>query len=512
MVRLACVDIPFFSLQVLFRREPDWKKGPAAVVDRDEPTGRILSINEAARRRGVRPGLSYGQALSLAGELRAAAVAQGTLDAARREVMELLSGFTPEVEPVRVDHQEADDIGTFWLNASGLDMLYPQLSIWMQEARTALERRGFLSVIAVGFTRFGSYIVARSRRKPIVLSSAQAEEQLARRAPLRGLPLSPRSLELLQRLGVQTVGDFLDLPAEGVARRFGREARATFQWAHRERIPMQPITLDRNASLIRRLDDPVGNLLLLTAYVDELLDELFQIVTRKQRLVASIRLELYGDKELRSREQIRPAAPTDKAGVLKSLCRLRLSARQYDGGIDRIVMSAEEILPIHRNGELFDSVRRQATEAGRRAFALIRARFGNDSIRRPILLDEHLPEKRYAWEEVAEPLFPSVVKRAEATADGEPPARSQKPFSEAGPKNAALARTSRVVRRLYECDAPPELDGKTARLIAGPFVYTGKWWQPEERREYFFARSRRGLLWIYREAGREVFRVQGVVD
>lgn len=508
MVRLACVDIPFFSLQLLFRREPDWEKGPAAVVDRDEPTGRILSINEAARRRGIRPGLSYGQALSLAGELRAAAVEQGVLDEGRREVLELLYGFTPEVEPVRVDCQEADDIGTFWLNASGLDMLYPQLSIWTQEALAALQACGFLAVIAVGFTRFGSYIVARSRRKSIVLSSARAEEQLARRAPLRGLPLSPRSLELLQRLGVETVGDFLDLPSEGVARRFGREARATFQWAHRERVPMQPISLDRNASLIRRLDDPVGNLLLLTAYVDELLDELFRIVARKQRLVASISLELYGEEAPRARELIRPATPTDEAGVLKSLCRLRLSAQQYDGGIDRIEVSAEEIKPIHRNGELFDSVRRQATEAGRRAFALIRARFGNDSIRRPILLDEHLPEKRYAWEQVDTPLFPSVVKRSETSS-----ARSSKTLSEAGQENTALARTSRVVRRLYELDAPRELDGKTARLIAGPFVYTGNWWRPEEQREYFFARSREGeLLWIYRETGREVFRVQGVVD
>ena len=31
--RLACVDLPAFPLQLLLRRQPEFREGPAAVVD-----------------------------------------------------------------------------------------------------------------------------------------------------------------------------------------------------------------------------------------------------------------------------------------------------------------------------------------------------------------------------------------------------------------------------------------------------------------------------------------------
>ncbi|HUX22384.1 MAG TPA: hypothetical protein VMW69_14165, partial [Spirochaetia bacterium] len=407
---------------------------------------------------------------------------------------------------------------TFWLNASGLEMLYTSLAEWTAAALSSLEAHGFFAVIAVGFTRFGSYIAARSRRKSIVFTSEAQEEQTMRRAPLRGLPLAPPVLELLHRLGVETVGDFLDLPAEGVAKRFGREAREIFRWAHRERLPIQPIALDRNASITRRLDDPVGNFILLTAYVDELLDELMGMVVAKQRLVASVTLELYEGDEERGREQIQPAVPTGEASVLKALSRLRISEQSYEGLIDRIEVCAEEILPIHRDGELFASVRHQAREAGKRAVALIRARFGNDAVRHAVLRDEHLPEKRYAWEAVTEPLFPNH-REGSLTGEMEPEVQAAG-RSSPGASGAALkavsaqsSRTLRVVRRLFEGSPPAGPAPGSVRLIAGPFIYTGKWWQSEERREYYFARSGHGgLLWIYRDEQTEGWTVQGLVD
>ena len=66
MVRLACVDLPAFPLQLLLRRHPEWASYPAAVVAEDKPQGLILWVNERARQQGVLPGLRYAAALSLA--------------------------------------------------------------------------------------------------------------------------------------------------------------------------------------------------------------------------------------------------------------------------------------------------------------------------------------------------------------------------------------------------------------------------------------------------------------
>ena len=74
MSRIACIDVPALPLQVLLQREPSWRRHPVAVVDRDEPQGRILWVNEAARQARILPGRRYAEGLSLSAELRAASV------------------------------------------------------------------------------------------------------------------------------------------------------------------------------------------------------------------------------------------------------------------------------------------------------------------------------------------------------------------------------------------------------------------------------------------------------
>ena len=64
MDRLACVDLPVLPLQLLLRRHPDWRRQPAAVVDRDKAQGTLLWVNEAARQKRILPGMRYATALS----------------------------------------------------------------------------------------------------------------------------------------------------------------------------------------------------------------------------------------------------------------------------------------------------------------------------------------------------------------------------------------------------------------------------------------------------------------
>ena len=82
MDRMACIDLPFFPIQVLLRRYPDWHNLPVAVVDYDKPQGTILWLNEHAKALRVRPGMRYAAGLSLARDLRAAAVPSPEIDKA----------------------------------------------------------------------------------------------------------------------------------------------------------------------------------------------------------------------------------------------------------------------------------------------------------------------------------------------------------------------------------------------------------------------------------------------
>ena len=178
-VRLGCVDLPAFPLQLLLRRHPEWRAYPAAVVAEDKPQGLLLWVNEKARRQGVLPGLRYAAAFSLASTLRAGQVLPAEIDKAVDELVNALNCFTPEVEPAN------EEPGVFWLNGAGLQRLHGSPQQWAHDIYQNLRRRGFTVNLAVGFTRFGTYAIAKAKKGATVFDNPEAERTAACKAPLQ---------------------------------------------------------------------------------------------------------------------------------------------------------------------------------------------------------------------------------------------------------------------------------------------------------------------------------------
>ena len=63
MDRMACVNLPVLTVQLLLRRHPDWKNHPVAVVEADKPQGTILQVNSRARSYRIMPGMRYAAAI-----------------------------------------------------------------------------------------------------------------------------------------------------------------------------------------------------------------------------------------------------------------------------------------------------------------------------------------------------------------------------------------------------------------------------------------------------------------
>src|SRR5699024_440084 len=131
MDRLACVDLPAFPLQLLLAREPAWRDLPTAVVEEARPRGRVLWVNERARRSGILPGHRYAQAAALTPELRAAPVSMAEIGASSRQLTETLRRFTPDVEPIFEGALgDSSGAGTFFLSGAGLGKLIGSASAW----------------------------------------------------------------------------------------------------------------------------------------------------------------------------------------------------------------------------------------------------------------------------------------------------------------------------------------------------------------------------------------------
>ena len=495
MDRLACIDLKAFPLQLLLQREPAWVELPAAVVKEDKPQAPILWLNERARACGILPGMRYAAGLALAADLCAGVVSQRDIERGVNAVTQRLRDFGPDIEPA------LDEPGVFWVGARGLDYLHPSLQIWAVRIRAALKAAGFWSGVVVGFDRFNTYALARSLRgsRSWVLKDPGEERQRAGRVPLHRLALAPTVRDDLATLGVATVRDLLRLPPAGLRERFGEEAYRLHRAARGEdKLPVQPeeeLEPLREGILLDHGERDVGRLLF---QIKRLLDVLLARLADRREALAGLALELVLERGPGSVEQLRPADPTLDGKQLLDLVLLRLEALRLSAGVTEIAVTAEGVRATQKQLELFAERPRRDPAAQKRAFARLKAEFGERAVVCAGLREGHLPEASFQWLPLAELRRPrpricqrTLVRRLRS-----------RPF--------VLPHRPRLEEDGWQLRGR---DDDAVSDLHGPYIVSGGWWRTEVRREYYFARTRKGeWLWVFKDLNRRRWFLQGRVE
>jgi protein ImuB len=482
----GCISVDRLPLQILLKDNPAWKGTPIAVTREQRPQSPILSLNREAREKGLAPGMKYASALSLVPSLRARSVSRGRIEEARERIVALLSTFTPDIEPCPFDTD------ALWVNVDGLRSLFQSEAKWIEKVRAALAAEGYWACIVVGFTRFGTYAMARSRSRSMVFASPEEEHALMSRSSIDILPLSQKTKGALRKLEIRTVQQFVSLPAGQVMKRFGKEAGILRQAIlSDDPLPIQPVSVKQTVPCARHLDAPLSDLQLLMPHIEELLAIEAARVESEKSVIAGLTLILRTEEGDITADLIRPAVPTLRTPLLRRLIELRLSARQFASGVEDIEIRAAMTQPSRRQEELFTE-RGRDLQAGARTLAAIRARFGNESVTFARLVDSHLPEKSFVWAPMERVALPR-------------------------PCRAAVAEIPTAVRRI--CFTPEQTRFPPAAKCqgTGPFIVSGTWWgTPGEDspylRDYYFHASDAGVLWLFMDRLTDTSWVQGVVD
>ena len=496
---MACVELPAFPLQLLLKRHPDWAGLPAAVVARDKPQGVILWVNEEARAARIRTGMRYSAGLSLAHTLHAGEVPPADIERSVAAIVDRLHRFSPDVEPSQ------GEPGVFWLNASGLVYLHASLRGWAEEIAASLRSCGFRAAVTVGFTRFGTCAIARTLTpcEPVAVIRDLASERVqAGRVRLSRLGIDPALRDSLHKLGVRTVGAFLELPSEGIRRRFGPEAKRLHRLAAGELwAPLQPQRIIEPPVAHHDLDDPETDAVRLLFYLKRLLDRVLTVVAARHQVLAELTLYLRLDRAGTHTERIRPAAPTVDIVQLMNLVRLRLESLALGAGVVEMCVLGRAVAVTAVQQGLFIERPHRDRAAAERALARVCAEFGDEAVMRARLVEAHLPEARFSWEPAGTVSSPKprevacrpMVRRIHARPLALPPALE--PYPEPG-------------RRLARDD-----ETGSVRELAGPYLVSGGWWRSAVHREYYFARMGDGdMLWIYYDRPRRRWRWQGQVE
>jgi protein ImuB len=488
VARWACADIPSLPMQLLLRAHPDWRSHPTVVVAQDLPQSMVLWVNDRARRAGIVPGLRYASALTLAPGVRAAVMPEPDVTRAVGAITETLRRFSPHIEPA------VDEPGVFWMDASGLERLHASLNEWAQSIRGGLGRTGFEAVVVVGYSRFGTYASARMTRGTRVLIDPDDERRVASGVLLRQLHLPPETLEALERLGVRTVEDLLQLPPEGVLERFGLTVEALHRLASGELwTPLLPRAV---VDTVRRhviLDTPEGDAQRLLFLVKQILHPLLARLASRGEALATLDLRLRLSSGAWSSEVIRPAAPTLEAVRLVDLVRLRLETMYVEAGAIEVIVETSGVPAAPEQlGVLPDAGPARDLEAGTRALDRLRARYGDDVAVYGVLREGHLPEARFGW-------APAVHLHA---------------------PRPRIVTTPPLIRRIFERPvpvggdlAPPQGEDSGLPCAAGPYIVSGGWWVRETDRAYYFTEGSHGeLWWVFYDGVRRRWYLHGRVE
>lgn len=283
-MRIACVYAPHVPLQALVRRRPELRKQPVAVVS-GGPASTVLACSRSAHGLGVRVGMSAITARQRSAEVLVELrdlEAEAQLEAA---MVEALYGISNRVEaeglrraaqaraaakPVAsraggtqvgklaalalgqgVKSQSASGAGNSAAAAApgaadslephvpGASTLFCEVPAGMRGATfgtRVLEVAAVLDVavrIGIADDRFTAWVAAWRgpstagiEETPVVAIPRGGSAAFLAPQPLSLLNISPEVQQMLVMLGVRTLGEFADLPAPSVARRWDCDLQA----------------------------------------------------------------------------------------------------------------------------------------------------------------------------------------------------------------------------------------------------------------------------------------------
>lgn len=361
---------------------------------------------------------------------------------------ELLVAHSPVVEP--------DGPLAAWFDATGVRLTLGSEAAYGAAVLAAVAAAGGQARLGIGLNKWVAAVAARLGEPGEVTVVSDAETRaFLRPLPLEWLPLPRAARTTLRLLGVETMGQFADLPRAEVGRRFGRQAVAAHRLACGEDPrPLVGATLEPAVLMYAAPEPP--------------------LVERGQLRGTLARLAAGGLAELRQRGQ---AARTVMLGLASAGGRRGEQARHLPAPASEVA----ELLPHLETlveGMLGAGLGPSAAVEG---IGEVWLRLSG--IAPPAVAQAHLPgleepetgraERERVWAELRR-RYPGQVPRLREVVPAAPLAEERWRFDVAVPRQPARLWRRGQVREL-------ELEGRRFRVVAGGLLERVDLWWPRER-------------------------------
>ena len=444
--------------------------GPAVVASGSRQRTQVWVANQAAEKLGVRVGMTVAAAQALASPLHVFQRDPQKESAALASLAVWAGQFTSNVS------LEAIESGGLLLEIGGSLKLFGGVGKLVEKVRAGVRALGYRAIIAGAPTPLGAALSARAGEAGVVSDYAQLAECLAR-MPIALLDAECSHYDMLETMGIGTIGDYLALPRAGLKRRFGNELldqldRALGIVPDPREYFAPPAQFSSRLELLAEVHETTA--LLFAA--KRLITELEGFLRGRGVGVQQFHLDLLHADHPVTRVTVGLVSSSRDGQRLLALLRERMERVSLPQPVREIVLLAERTTPYQaRNLDLFPDAQQESENAAP-FIERLRARLGDGMVHSLECVADHRPELAMKAAE------PGTVYQAD--------------FSTARPM-WLLPQPRPLAMR----GGVPQL-GVPLILRQGPERIESGWWDGHPMaRDYYVAEAVGGpRYWVYREA------------
>jgi protein ImuB len=468
----VALELPALPLQIAERAGVSSE--PLVISEGTVQRPIVACANETARTAGIREGQAVAAAKALAGEVRVL-----PRDVAGEvEALQRLAGWAGQFTPmVCIDGQG------IVLEVESTLKLFDGHAKLTAALKRGVRDLGFHATLGVAPTPLAARLFARAEARGLQVRSCLALHDLRERLadlPLFLLDWPEKTLARLTDLGVLRLRDILDLPAEGVAKRFGPEiVLALERLMGRVADPREPYAPPPRLRSRLELPAEAEGVEALLFALRRMLAEFEGCLRGRGAGVQNLTLTLEHGRRKRTRVDLDFASPEREADFILSIAREKLGRLTLSAPTVALVLRAEALLPYTPRATAWLPGPRENAIDRERLVERLGARLGRERVFGIAIADDHRPEKGARF------IFPDSRKMNPA------------PFPIHAPRPTWLLNRP---QRLVCQDGQPTFQG-ALDLTAGPERIEAGWWDGEEVcRDYYVATNPRGeTYWIFRE-------------
>ncbi len=330
---------------------------PLVTVQKVGSRVEIAAASSAARAIGVEPGMALTQVRAATPEIVVRdADPAGDQRALHRLAVALARRWTPVVA--------IEDSQSLLLDLTGVAHLHGGESRLAQRLVRLLARIGITARVAIADTAGAAWACAHHAEPEqggvTILPPGETLDALAP-LPVASLRVDERALELLRRLGVDTVGQLAALPRAPLARRFGTAlAQRLDQASGRAPEPLAPVVPPVAITVEQRFAEPLLTAEPIAHWIGQLVDRLAAELARTGRGARALLLAATRVDAAVQTLRVGFARPTRARDHLLRLLVRRVERIDPGFGIEALtlhVQRADPLAPEYCDGDLADGER-----------------------------------------------------------------------------------------------------------------------------------------------------------